>query len=411
MKSVFTNAVIPHDGKFIYMEGVTFSFDNSGIIKSITSDRISGSRDLSEYICLPGFCDFHSHFPQYNLIGIDRGRLPEWLEKLVYPTEFLYNEFDYAYTAALDYFNKAAEFGTTEMFVFAASSRESAEASFTAARETGIEAFIGNSLMDRNVPDNLVKTPDEFKRDCKFLCKKFNLSGGGRLHFAVTPRFAVACSAELMQFAGDFARDNDLVIQTHLAENKKEIEEVSRLFPKIANYTEVYDKFGLVTEKSLFAHGIYLSPGELDLIKGKSAAIIHCPSSNIHLCSGIMPAKKYLVSKIDFALGSDVGAGESLSMLAEIKSAIEVSKILTIYSGEDQRITAADAFLSMYEMKRKFGLSTLQKGGRMNAACFDKAKIFSNPNVKSPEDILTEVVYKYANNQIDSTIINGIEKK
>ena len=97
MKSVFTNAVIPHDGKFIYMEGVTFSFDNSGIIKSITSDRISGSRDLSEYICLPGFCDFHSHFPQYNLIGIDRGRLPEWLEKLVYPTEFLYNEFDYAY--------------------------------------------------------------------------------------------------------------------------------------------------------------------------------------------------------------------------------------------------------------------------------------------------------------------------
>lgn len=360
-----------------------------------------------DYFALPGFCDLHSHFPQYNIIGIDSGTLPEWLNNLVFPEEMKIDDYESAYLLAFRFFQEAMKCGTTCIMAYSTSSEIATDAAFQAAQDLNITAMIGNTMMDRNAPAPLLKSPEENIQIAERLCKKWHNANSGKLKFVVTPRFALSCSEKLLQRAAEFAHSNDLYIQTHLAENTKEIADILKLFPEALNYTDVYRRCGLLGEKTLLAHCIYLSSEEIEMIKDSGATIVHCPSSNTHLRSGIMPFADYLLQSLNLGIGTDVGAGESLSVLAEMKNAIEVAKIREANCNKNECCTASQ--VNAVTVYKTMQLAKQRIFGNDNSyALFDRSTILANPLVKTEEDIVREIIYKYANKYPDKIIIDGI---
>ena len=185
----------------------------------------------------------------------------------------------------------------------------------------------GKVLMDRNCPDYLCDTASTGERDSRELLEKWH--GHARLSYAITPRFAVTSSAEQLASAGRLARHfPDALIQTHLAENLEEVGWVRRLFPAARSYLDVYDSYGLVRERAVFAHGIHLDHADRTRMAQSGAAIAFCPSSNLHLGSGLFDLGAADAAGMRFSVATDVGAGSSFSMLRTLGDAYKVAQLL-----------------------------------------------------------------------------------
>jgi guanine deaminase len=184
----------------------------------------------------------------------------------------------------------------------------------------------GKTMMDRNAPDYLLESPQNAYDNSKKLIQKWHQKD--RLHYAVTPRFALTSSPESFTLAAALLKEFDkLYLQTHISENETEIAVVKGIFPVNHNYLNVYDSFGLLTDRTLLGHGIYLSEEELDRIAEVGSTIVHCPSSNLFLGSGLFDFEKVIINKINLAVGSDVGAGTSFSMLSNLREAYKIAAL------------------------------------------------------------------------------------
>ncbi|MFT5609644.1 MAG: guanine deaminase [Arenicella sp.] len=262
----------------------------------------------------PGFIDTHVHYPQIEMIASFGEQLLSWLERYTFPSEAQFSDYAYAKKVAEFFLNELQRNGTTTALVFATSHPESVEAFFDAALSRKLRMICGKVLMDRNAPKELLDTPHSGYQQSKDLIEKWH--GRGRLQYAVTPRFAPTSSDAQLATAGRLIKEYPGVyLQTHLSENEQEIEWVQDLFPDSKNYLDVYDKHKLLGRRSVFAHGVHLHDHECDRLSETGSSLAFCPSSNLFLGSGLFNLSQARQRGVNVGLGTDVGAGTSLSLL------------------------------------------------------------------------------------------------
>ena len=279
-------------------------------------------------LIMPGFIDTHIHFPQTEAIASYGEQLLEWLHKYIFPTERKFQEFAYAQKVAAIFLDELLKNGTTTALVFAAVYPESVEAFFTEASRRNLRAISGKVMMDRNAPDYLVDTPESSYHQSKQLIEKWHKNG--RLLYAVTPRFAVTSSVEQLRVASQLLDEfPDVYLHTHLSENVDEIALVKQLFPENEGYLDVYDRAGLVRNRSIFAHGVHLTDAEFARLSQAESAIAFCPTSNLFLGSGLFKLEKAKSKEhpVKLGLGTDVGAGTSFSLLQTAGEAYKVAQL------------------------------------------------------------------------------------
>jgi guanine deaminase len=285
--------------------------------------------DHGEALIMPGFVDAHLHFPQYRMIAAYGKDLLDWLERYTFPEEMKYGDPAFAAAAADKFVAEMFRNGTTSCLAFSTIHPEALDALFSAAQRQSMAMISGKTMMDCNAPSGLTDTPQAGYDQSKMLIDKWH--GVDRLQYAITPRFAFTSSQALMEAVGALKREYpDLVLQTHLSENHSEIAGVANAFPWAKDYTDVYDRFGLLSEKAFFAHGIHLSDRELLRMSETGAAIVHCPTSNNFLGSGLFRFRDTRQGKhaVAVGIGSDIGGGTSYSMLATMRDAYIVSQLV-----------------------------------------------------------------------------------
>ncbi|MFY0664494.1 MAG: guanine deaminase [Natronospirillum sp.] len=277
-------------------------------------------------LIVPGFIDTHIHYPQTDMIAAYGEQLLDWLNNYTFPAEKRFAEVHHADHTADVFLRELLRNGTTTALVFGTVHKASVDAFFSAAEERNLRMICGKVLMDRNAPDYLLDTADSGYADSKELIERWH--GKGRLHYAVTPRFAPTSTPEQLNAAARLLREYpDLYMHTHLSENPKEIEWVRELFPDCKHYLDVYDQHKLLSERSVFAHGIHLCDHEYERLAETGSAIAFCPTSNLFLGSGLFNLPKAEQHGVNVGLGTDVGAGTSFSILETLNEAYKVMQM------------------------------------------------------------------------------------
>jgi guanine deaminase len=286
--------------------------------------------DHSNHLLIPGLVDLHNHLPQFAYAGLGAGQLLEWLATYTFPREQQFADPAIATTAAEQFFSSLVAAGTTTTVTYVTVHEQATDIAFAAAEATGIRAIIGKVMMDQQAPIPLQENTELSLSATEQLIKKWHRKNN-KLFYAVTPRFAITCSAKLLTKSAELAQKYDTYLQTHLSENLDEIAAVKRLFPHAKHYTDVYHQAGLLGPKTIMAHCIYLSPEEQKILHDTQTATAHCPTSNRFVMSGIMPVRYYVNVNMRIGLGSDVAGGYSLSMLHELRECLENSKTLAVF--------------------------------------------------------------------------------
>ncbi|MFN2321466.1 MAG: guanine deaminase [Trueperaceae bacterium] len=269
---------------------------------------------------LPGFVDAHVHYPQVGVLGGLGLRLLDWLETRTWPHEVRFADAVFARSEARRFLELLARNGTTSALVFGAHQAVAMEAFFVEAAASGLRITAGLTVGDVGLPEELRTTPELAYAEASFLARRWH--GLGRLRYAVTPRFSVSSSGALLAACGAVLRDVPGVWATsHLNETPEEIALVRARFPGAADYLATYEAAGLVGPRSVFAHDVHPTGSELARLAAAGAAIAHCPTSNHALGSGLFPLARHVEAGVRVALGTDVGAGASLSMCGEATAA------------------------------------------------------------------------------------------
>ncbi len=273
-------------------------------------------RDLRGGFLLPGLIDTHIHFPQLRILGSLGQELMEWLEQFALPEEARMAELSYASDTAHRFLHALASHGTTTAMVFGAHFAPATAALFEAAEVAGLRIVSGLVLSDRGLLPELHQTPETAYRDSGELIRRFH--GKGRSRYAVTPRFAISASEAMLEVCQTLMQEEEgLRFQTHLNENRSEIEIVARLFPWAEDYLAIYERYGLTARRAVMAHNVHPRPGELERLAAGGTAVAHCPSSNAALGSGIFPLRRHIEAGVRCSLGTDVGGGTGFGMLKE----------------------------------------------------------------------------------------------
>ncbi len=279
-----------------------------------------------DMLIVPGLIDCHVHFPQIDIIASYGAQLLDWLNRYAYPCEMRFADTAYADAAAGFFLDELLRNGTTTAAVFATVHPQSADALFKAADARNMRLIAGKVLMDINCPDELRDDPTSAYEDSKELIERWH--GKGRLGYAITPRFAITSSEEQLAAAGRLAAEfPDTWVHTHLAENQAEIDEVADQFSWSSSYLDVYDHFGLLRERSIFAHCLHLGDDDRVRMSEQGGAAAFCPSSNLFLGSGLYDLRKMNDASVRTGLASDVGGGTSLSMLRTMGEAYKVLQL------------------------------------------------------------------------------------
>lgn len=290
-------------------------------------DGLAEDVQLTEFpgkLIVPGFIDCHVHYPQLDIIASYGEQLLDWLHRYAYPAEARFSDPDYAREAAKIFVDELLNNGTTTALVFGTVHAHSADAIFEAAAARDMRLIAGKVLMDCNCPEELRDDADSAYADSKALIERWH--GQGRLGYAITPRFALTSTEEQLAAAGKLAREYPEVwVHTHLAENRDEVEQIARQFPSSRSYLDVYDQFGLLRERSVFAHCLHLDDQDRARMASLGGAAAFCPTSNLFLGSGLFDLPAMRAANVRCGLGTDVGGGTSLSLL---KTASEAYKVL-----------------------------------------------------------------------------------
>ncbi len=282
--------------------------------------------DLRGGYLLPGFIDTHLHFPQLRIIGGLGHQLLDWLEQHALPEESRMADIGHAARIAQGFTHQLAAHGTTTALVFGAHFAPATAALFTAAADTGLRMISGMVLADRLLRPDLHQTPETAYLDCTRLIQQFH--GEGRLHYAVTPRFALSNSEAMLEVCQTLLREHKgLRIQSHLNENLQEIEAVKGLFPWANDYFAVYERYDLCGPQSVMAHNVHPQASELERLATTKTSVAHCPCSNSALGSGMFPLRRHLDAGVHFALGTDVGGGIGFGMPKEALQAYLVQRV------------------------------------------------------------------------------------
>lgn len=282
--------------------------------------------DMGDALLSPGFVDAHVHYPQTAIIASWGKRLIDWLNSYTFPEESRFGDPDHARQIAETYFDLATAAGTTTTVSYCTIHPESVDAYFTAAKARGLRALGGKTCMDRNAPDALRDTAQSAYDDSKALIDRWH--GQDRLSYVITPRFAPTSTPGQLDALGSlWAEYPELLMQTHISEQHEEIAWVADLFPEARDYLDVYERFGLAKKGALMGHAIHLTERERDRLKELDASLIHCPTSNMFIGSGLFDMDGLMKQGHRVGLATDTGGGSSFSMLRTMAAAYEVGQL------------------------------------------------------------------------------------
>ena len=282
--------------------------------------------DYGDRLVLAGFIDPHVHYPRTAMIASWGKRLIDWLNSYTFPEEMKFGNLDYATEISNRYLDLTTAHGTTTMCSFCTIHPESVDAFFSAAQKRGQRVIAGKTCMDRNAPDGLQDTAQSAYDQSKALIDKWQ--GRDRISYAITPRFSPTSSPEQLEAMGAlWAERPDCLMQTHLSEQTDEIEWVRSLFPQARDYLDTYEQFGLLGARGLYGHAIHLEPRERDRLREVDASLIHCPTSNTFIGSGLFDMHGLVQSGHRVGLATDTGGGSSFSMLRTMAAAYEIGQL------------------------------------------------------------------------------------
>ncbi len=365
-----------------------------------------GTADLGsdEHVLSPGFVDTHLHIPQFDSIGADGLPLLRWLDQVVFPAEARWADADFAGGMAARVARRLLSVGTTAIGAYGTVHHAGSLAAMRSLADAGLAGCFGQALMDRTP-----QAPPELARPAKqLLAEAAKFVPIGRLQPAVTPRFAVSCTGELLAGAGELAKAAGWPVQTHLAETTEECALVRQLFGG-ETYTGVYRKAGLLTPGAILGHGIWLDEAEREALRTAGSTIAHCPTANLFLQSGRMDLAAHLRGGVNVSLGSDVAGGPDPCMVRVARAMIENVKQLRLNGQTDHRpptpaaawwqITAGNA--------TTLGLSntgTIRPGADADLVLFKPI----NGAWKSAADPFGALLYDWDERAIERVILRGI---
>jgi guanine deaminase len=376
-------------------------------------------------LILPGLIDLHAHLPQYPAVARAERDLLPWLREHIFPLERDFTGPKGRKQAAA-FFPELARHGTTTALLHAGIYEDTCDAAFAAAEQSGLRIIMGQTMIDTpcHGPLQPKKVASIALLESERLCKQWHGANHGLLEYAFTPRFAPGCSEKLLRGAADLARQYQTHLQTHLAENREEIEKVRAQYTWAQDYTEIYETFGLLTSRTLLAHALHLTPREREAITASGAAIVHCPTANLFLGSGLLPLDRILASRTPLGLGSDIGTGPELNLWHVMRSCIETQQIRAYYEPNIPVPTPAQAFhLATQGAAHALGkghlIGSLDIGKEADLIVIDPAallphrKASKGPNTAgqlsdlSAEDLLTLCIYRGGPHALIETFVRG----
>ncbi len=370
-------------------------------------------------IIFPGLIDLHTHLPQYPVVARGRGQQLEWQHQHVFPRERNFTGKVGAREPEL-FFAELARNGTTTAAVFTAIYEDTCDMAFEAAANSGMRIIMGQTMMDVGTYGTMQprKIVSVTLLECERLCRKWHGEADGLLEYAFSPRFALACSERLMRSAGEMARQFDCYIQTHLAETREECERVKHLFSKAQDYTDVYDKAGLLGPKTILGHCIHLTPRERAVLSDTGTAVAHCPTANLYLSSGIMPLGETLAEHVKVGLGTEVAAGPELNLWQVMRSAIESQKARSFYEKDIAVPTPAEALhLATQGAAEALGkggiIGSLEAGKEADITVMDLAAMLPYGGAETkiadltPDDMLALCIYRGGPHAVLETFVRG----
>ncbi|WP_149140774.1 guanine deaminase [Gemmobacter caeruleus] len=273
-----------------------------------------------------GFIDAHVHYPQTAIIASWGKRLIDWLNTYTFPEEMRFADPAYAATIAARYLDLTRAQGTTSVCSYATIHPASVDALMAAAQARGQRIWTGKTCMDRNAPEGLRDTAQSAHDDSAALLAKWH--GVDRLSYVITPRFSPTSTPEQLEALGAlWAANPSCLMQTHLSEQTDEIAWVKGLFPQARDYLDTYEQFGLLGRGGLYGHAIHLEPREKDRLREVDASLIHCPTSNTFIGSGLFDMGGLKAAGQRIGLATDTGGGSSFSMLRTMAAAYEVGQL------------------------------------------------------------------------------------
>jgi len=310
------------DGIMVVSDGRISGLGPADSMLSSLSNDIEVT-DFSGRLIIPGMIDCHVHYPQTDIIASYGEQLLDWLNKYAFPEEQKFIDEAYASEVANFFADALLSNGTTTALVFSTVHSQSVDAMFSSAKQRNMRLITGKVLMDRNCPQELQDTAESAYQQSRELIERWH--GDGRLGYAITPRFAVTSTEAQLRAMGKLASEfPDVHIHTHLAENKAECELVAEQFPSSRSYLDVYKEFGLLRERSMFAHCLHLDEEDRQTMAKLNGSIAFCPTSNLFLGSGLFDLKSAEEAGIRVGVGTDVGGGTSLNMLTTLSEGYKV---------------------------------------------------------------------------------------
>ena len=282
--------------------------------------------DHGDHLICPGFVDAHCHYPQTAIVASWGKRLIDWLNGYTFPEEARFTDRAYAGEIANRHLDLVLANGTTSVCTFCTSHPGSVDALFEAAEARGMRVAAGKTCMDRNAPDGLTDTPQRAYDESRALADRWH--GRGRATYAITPRFSPTSSPEQLEALGAlWAERPDCLMQTHISEQTDEVAWVRDLFPEARDYLDTYERFGLLGARGLYGHAIWLTGRERARLAEAGASVVHCPTSNTFIGSGLFDLARTRADGIGVGLATDTGGGSSFSMLRTMAAAYEIGQL------------------------------------------------------------------------------------
>ncbi|KGJ04020.1 guanine deaminase [Paracoccus halophilus] len=318
------------DDAYSYHEDGAIILDG-GKIAAIGDYAALRAPDLPEtdhrpHLIMPGFIDTHLHFPQVQVIASWGAQLLDWLNTYTFPEEARFADQGHAPAMAEKFLDLLLAHGTTTAVAFCSVHPQSAEALFSAAHARNMAMVAGKVMMDRNAPEAVLDTPQRGYDDSKRLIETWH--GKGRQNYAITPRFAITSTPEQMEMTGQLVREYpDCHIQTHLSENRDEIAFTLSLYPQARDYLDIYESYGLLSDKLLLGHSIHLEEREIARMAETGSRAVFCPTSNLFLGSGLFDEAGLRAAGVTCGIATDIGGGTSYSMLQTLNEGYKILQL------------------------------------------------------------------------------------
>ena len=369
--------------------------------------------DCEGHLILPGLVDLHVHAPQfpYRALGMDL-ELIDWLNTHTFPEEARYEDLSYAAATYPAFVEDLQRGPNTRAAIFATTHVPATVLLMDLLEASGLVTMVGKVNMDRHAPLSLVEADAATSLADTRAWLSAVLGRDSRVSPILTPRFVPSCSDELLSGLGALGREFSLPVQSHLSENRSEIDWVRDLSPLSESYGHVYYKHGLFggERPTVMAHCVWPSPAEFELMERQKIWVAHCPQSNLNLASGIAPVRRYLEAGIPVGLGSDMAGGAQTSIFRAMVDAIGVSKLYwRLIDQKSAPLTVAEAFyLGTLGGGRFFGqVGSFLPGFEFDALVMDDRSIPGRRELSIPER-LARVVYLSDERHIRRKFVRGM---